>query len=186
VPGILRSRVGFTGGSTEFPTYRNLADHTETVDFDFDPTIVSYSRLLELFWELHDPTSKTSTQYMSVIFYHNDEQRKLAEESAKAQILLHTQPITTKIVRAQTFYNAEDYHQKYLLRQHKSLLRSLGLSDAELIVSYVACRLNGYVGGYGNLAGFEKDLPTLGLTEQQEDYVREKVLHPDNNVGCSR
>lgn len=186
MPGILRSRVGFTGGSTEFPTYRNLADHTETVDFDFDPTVVSYSRLLELFWELHDPTTKTTNQYMSAIFYHNDEQKRLAEESKKAQAKVHSVPITTKILPAKVFYNAEDYHQKYLLRQHRGLVRGLGLSDAELIKSFTACRLNGYVGGYGNLDTFEKDLPLLGLTKEQEDYVRQQILNPDNSVGCSR
>jgi len=82
-------------------------DHTETVELHFDPKQTSYSKLLKMFWENHDPTRCASRQYMSAIFYHNDEQKQLAEESKDEQQKRISQKIVTKIAPAETFYNAE-------------------------------------------------------------------------------
>ena len=83
-------------------------DHTETVQIRFDPTVTSYSEMLKLFWENHDPTRCASRQYMSAIFYHDSTQKRLAEESKKAAQKRNKKPIMTKIKRAETFYNAEE------------------------------------------------------------------------------
>ena len=83
-------------------------DHTETVEITFDPKVTSYSNMLEMFWENHDPTRCASRQYMSAIFYHNDTQKKLAEDSCAARQEELRKKIATKIVKAETFYNAEE------------------------------------------------------------------------------
>jgi len=99
--------VGFAGGTKEAPTYRSLGDHTETVELEFDPEVTSYSDLLDMFWSNHDPTTLCSRQYMSAIFYHSDQQLALAQESLKEAQLSNRSPITTLILPAKEFYNAE-------------------------------------------------------------------------------
>jgi len=125
IPGVLDVAVGYEGGHTEQPTYRDVCTdrtgHAEVVQVTFDPARVGYERLLEEFWSLHDPTTvnrqgpDVGTQYRSAIFYHSDEQRTQAE-AAKARedgSGRHRRPIATQIVPAQPFYRAEEYHQRY-------------------------------------------------------------------------
>jgi peptide-methionine (S)-S-oxide reductase len=79
---VLRTRVGYAGGEREAPTYRKMGDHTETVQVDFDPLRISYERMLEVFWESHDPAAGSwSRQYRNVIFFQNDRQREAAQRS---------------------------------------------------------------------------------------------------------
>jgi|SRR6185312_8818256 len=125
VPGVTKTVVGYTGGHTVNPSYEKVCSgssgHAESVEMEFDPKIVSYSQLLDLFWEHHDPTTPNQQgpdhgeQYRSVIFYHNDEQKKLAEESKERLERNHRfkNPIVTEIVAASVFYRAEEYHQDY-------------------------------------------------------------------------
>ena len=111
--------MGYTGGKLEKPTYRRLGDHTESIQIDYDPKRISYERLLEIFWANHNPTRLTgSRQYMPAIFYHNEEQRAIAEKlmSDFDKRHLWQKPIVTELVPAGRFYPAEDYHQKYFSR----------------------------------------------------------------------
>ncbi|KAK8786050.1 hypothetical protein V5799_007584, partial [Amblyomma americanum] len=108
-PGVIRTRVGYTGGTAKDPTYRNLGDHTETIQLEFDPTKTDYKTLLNMFWDFHDPTACHKRQYMSAIFYHDKEQKAIAEESLKRQQSKIKKPIATKIMPAGTFYDAEEY-----------------------------------------------------------------------------
>jgi len=151
-----------------------MGDHTETVDIEFDPAVTSYETILRLFWQNHDPCSKSySRQYMSAIFYHTKEQRRLAQESMKVEEERRLKPIQTKILPATEFTDAENYHQKYLLRRDSYVLSTLGFKqDERLTRSYVASRLNGYVGGYGMLRDFEAEVRKLGLPQKTESYVR--------------
>ena len=126
VPGVTATAVGYEGGKLDNPSYRDVCTdatgHAEVVEIDYDPAKVSYQQLVELFFELHDPTQMNrqgpdwGTQYRSVVFYHSPEQ----EAAAKATIARLTdekrfrKPIVTQVVPAQTFWRAEDYHQKYL------------------------------------------------------------------------
>jgi len=125
-PGVTGAAVGYEGGHLENPTYKDVCTdrtgHAEVVEVDFDPAVVSYDKLLDIFWENHDPTTKNrqgpdvGTQYRSAIFYHTPEQQRLAEAS-KARLEQSgrfSRPIVTEIVPAQTFYRAEEYHQQYL------------------------------------------------------------------------
>jgi peptide-methionine (S)-S-oxide reductase len=129
VPGVIDAAVGYAGGYTENPTYHDVCTdrtgHAEVVQVQFDPAKVSYEQLLEVFWTCHDPTQLNrqgpdiGTQYRSVIFYHDDEQRALAQESkARFESLRRfRRPIVTQIVPAEAFYRAEEYHQQYLKKQ---------------------------------------------------------------------
>jgi len=174
--GILRTRVGFAGGSKENPTYQSLGDHTETVLLEYDADQTSYSDLLDMFWVNHDPTAMCSRQEMSAIFYHSDQQKALAEKSMAESQNKFRKQITTLILPAEEFYDAENYHQKYLLRKHEWLLNALNLTDdEELKRSHVAARINGYIGGYGDEASFELERTRLNLNEEVFDYVLEEI-----------
>jgi peptide-methionine (S)-S-oxide reductase len=125
VKGVLSTTVGYSGGSFKEPTYEDLCTgttgHAEVVEVDYYPAIVSYDELLKVFWEIHNPTTMNrqgldiGTQYRSVIFFHNSEQRAAAEASKeKLQRNGHYKnPIVTEITPASEFYKAEEYHQQY-------------------------------------------------------------------------
>lgn len=180
-PGVIRTRVGYAGGTKEGPTYRSLGDHTEAIDVDFDPSAITFAKLLDIFWLNHDPTARTTKQYTSLIFYHDDEQKKLAEETLKEQEGKHKSPIVTQILPAGTFWDAEDYHQKYRLQQHDWLMRAIGMKcDSKLKTSHLAARLNGYVIGRGGVAQFERDVARLGLSEEVADFVRKLCVKYEN------
>ncbi len=123
VEGVVRTSVGYTGGRTQDPTYEQVCSdttgHAEAVDVWFDPQLVSYDELLNVFWSTHDPTTPNrqgwdfGSQYRSAIFFHDadQEQRALASRDAHQGTL--TRPIVTEIVAAPAFHEAEDYHQRY-------------------------------------------------------------------------
>ena len=125
IKGVIKTTVGFMGGTLKNPTYEQVSTrktgHAEVVQLEYNPSQVSYQQLLDLFWSMHDPTTPdrqgpdVGTQYRSVVFYHTSEQGKIArstktnlEKSEKFK-----RPIVTKIVPAQEFYPAEEYHQRY-------------------------------------------------------------------------
>lgn len=126
IPGVLSTRVGYIGGNTVNPTYKDVCTdgtgHAEAVEVEYDPTRVSYNELLNVFWENHDPTQLNrqgpdwGTQYRSAIFYTTPEQEKEAKASKEARDKsgAYRKPVVTEIVPEVTFYPAEDYHQQYL------------------------------------------------------------------------
>lgn len=123
--GVVDTTVGFTGGSTENPTYEEVCrkdtGHAEAVLVEYDPDKLSYEELLDVFWDSHDPTTRNrqgpdvGSQYRSAIFYHNEEQGKFARESKDKldQSGTYEKPIVTEIEPAGPFYRAEEYHQQY-------------------------------------------------------------------------
>jgi peptide-methionine (S)-S-oxide reductase len=123
IPGVKSVRPGFAGGTTPNPSYEEVCTgatgHAEVIQLQFDPAVISYEKLLEIFWEAHDPTTlnrqgnDVGTQYRSIILYA-DESQKLAAEKSKAEGAHHySSPIVTEIVPLKAFYPAEDYHQNY-------------------------------------------------------------------------
>jgi peptide-methionine (S)-S-oxide reductase len=118
-------RVGYSGGTTKNPTYEEVCSgktgHAEVVQIDYNPHVIRYEKLLDIFWESHDPTTlhqqgaDIGSQYRSVLFYHSDEQREITEKSIKRtdQSGLYVDPIITAIMPLIAFYSAEDYHQDY-------------------------------------------------------------------------
>jgi len=127
--GVIDTAVGYMGGTTESPTYEMVCTgrtgHAEVVDINFDPTVISYPQLVEIFWTIHNPTSlnfqgvDTGTQYRTAIFYHDDEQRQQAEESKTTLTASRTYelPIVTEITPSSQFWRAEEYHQQYFMKQ---------------------------------------------------------------------
>ena len=126
VKGVISTRVGYTGGNKENPTYEQVCSHTtghaEAVEVVFDPGVVTYTQLLDVFWSIHDPTQMNrqgpdvGSNYRSAIFYHSQEQRELAEASlnkAQESPRFRGKKIVTQIVPASTFWPAEEYHQQY-------------------------------------------------------------------------
>jgi len=126
IPGVKSTDVGYTGGLTKDPTYSEVklgtTGHAESVRIVFDPSVTSYTTILEHFFRLHDPTTinqqgnDKGTQYRSVIFVLNEEQRKAALEAKKRAQLKWKNPVVTEVVDASQFYPAEDYHQDYLVK----------------------------------------------------------------------
>jgi len=124
VPGVLSTRVGYTGGEAPNPTYRDVCSgstgHAETLELEFDPAEASYDQLLDLFWEVHDPTQlnrqgpDVGTQYRSAIFFHTPEQEVAARASKQAVQARSHREIVTEIVPAAEFHRAEEYHQRYM------------------------------------------------------------------------
>lgn len=126
IPGVTATRVGYTGGNLQNPTYKDVCTdgtgHAEAVEVEYNPARVSYQDLLKVFWENHDPTQLNrqgpdfGSQYRSAIFYHSPEQEQLANASKQelGKSGQYKRPIVTQIVPEATFYEAEDYHQQYL------------------------------------------------------------------------
>ncbi len=166
---MIRTRVGYAGGTKENPTYYSLGDHSETIQIDYDPTQISYKQLLDVFWASHNPIYEPwSRQYMSIIFYHNEEQKRLATETKESEEARLGRDIFTEIVPFSKFYLAEDYHQKYYLRRESALMEEFSAiypATEDFIASTAAARVNGYVGGYGILATLEEEPSIFGLSE---------------------
>jgi peptide-methionine (S)-S-oxide reductase len=126
IPGVKSTQVGYIGGHTENPTYKDVCTdrtgHAEAVEVEFDPAVARYDELLKTFWENHDPTQLNrqgpdwGSQYRSAIYFHTPEQEAAARASKDALEKAHrySKPIVTQIVPAVTFYPAEEYHQQYL------------------------------------------------------------------------
>ncbi|MBN2054547.1 peptide-methionine (S)-S-oxide reductase [bacterium] len=173
--GVIRTRVGYAGGSTGTPTYRNLGDHTETYQVDFDPSIVTYERLLEEFWKSHDPVGRVwSRQYRSVIFFHSEEQRRLAEVTKQAQETRRGRSLNTVIEPFTVFHPAEDYHQKYRLRNERALVSELLAAYPEqrgFMNSTAAARINGFLSGFGDHRRLRREIAEYGLSEAGQELL---------------
>ncbi len=147
-----------------------MGDHIETLQIDYDPIQISYSELLDIYWKNHNPTRRPwSRQYMSVIFYHNQEQKNLAIKTKDRESARLVSKIYTEIVAAEKFYLAEDYHQKYRLRQDRDIMGEFNAmypNVNDLVNSTAAARVNGYLGGHGSLLTLKKDLEKIGLSRE--------------------
>lgn len=129
IPGVTNTAVGYSGGKAENPTYEEVCTdktgHAEVVDIEFDPSQISYEELVHVFFENHNPTTlnrqgpDVGTQYRSAIFYHDEEQAASAEKIKKEldQSGKFSKPIVTEVTKAQPFYRAEEYHQRYLQKR---------------------------------------------------------------------
>ena len=165
---MIRTRVGYAGGSKDNPTYYNLGDHTETVQIDYDPTIISYEELLDVFWDSHNPARPSlSVQYKSIIFYHDGEQKRLALESKARREAELNATILTETVPYSRFYLAEDYHQKYYLNNVPDLKKEMAAIYPDVndfVNSTAVARINGYVGGNGDIEILRQEIDGYGLS----------------------
>lgn len=127
--GVIKTTVGYEGGHVDSPTYEQVCSHTtghaETVQVEYEPDKVSYNKLLDIFFDYHDPTQLNrqgpdiGDSYRSVVFYHNKDQKNLAEAKIKqlSESGKYHDPIVTKVVPVKTFWQAEEYHQQYLRKR---------------------------------------------------------------------
>ena len=190
--GVTHVASGYTGGTVANPSYRQVCTgttgHAEAVRITYDPQVIAYRELLEVFFEIHDPTTlnrqgnDVGTQYRSAIFVTDDEQKAAAQAARERAAAIWDGPIVTEIVPESSFYEAEDYHQKYYLRGNRQILKQFQQhypQAPDLMNSTAAARVNGYLGGYGTSASLKADIDRLGLS----DAAREELLERVGNNG---
>ena len=143
--GVVSTRVGYTGGYTKNPSYEMVCSkttgHAEGVEVLFDPSVLTYKELVEFFFSIHDPTTPNrqgpdiGDQYRSAIFYHDEEQQRIALEviNTLEKQGLYSTPIVTQVVPAKEFYQAEEYHQKYYAKQRTPTLFAKLLEELKSI-----------------------------------------------------
>jgi len=152
-----------------------MGEHTETIEVVYDPEVISYQALFDVFLEAHTPTSRPfSRQYRSAVFVHDAAQRAVAEEKLAAYGRLRGKPVHTAVEAAPAFWPAEDYHQKYRLRGDPELMaifRGFYASDADFLASTAAARVNGYLAGFGD----GRDLDALGLPKRAVARLRSRL-----------
>ena len=176
---MIRTRVGYAGGTKKNPSYYSLGDHTETIQIDYDPDRISYAQLLDIFWQSHQPDRKSwSRQYLAAVFYHTDEQKQRALQTRDREAERLQAKINTQILSATAFYPAEAYHQKYYLRQVPELVKEYAARYPEMnafVSSTAVSRVNGYVGGYGSEQDMMKEVTGLGLSPAGSKRLAELV-----------
>ena len=172
---MIRTRVGYSGGTTKDPTYENIGNHAETIQIDYDPDIISYSELLDVFWDSHSPEYGGSYgQYRSLVLYHDQAQRRLAEDSKGSREKAAGAVFTTTIAPLEGFTLAELYHQKFYLQGDKRMMSEFlnSYPDPEAIVnSTAAARLNGYLGGNGSEQALKAEINGYGLSDEGRAYL---------------
>jgi len=129
IKGVTKTVVGYMGGTIKNPTYEkvctNETGHVEVCQVEYNSKIISYETLLEVFWKIHNPTQLNrqgldfGIQYKSIIFYFNENQKNIAMKSKKEKQKYFSKKIVTQIIKAEEFYKAEEYHQKYLMKKRK-------------------------------------------------------------------
>ena len=171
--------MGYAGGLSANPDYHHIGDHTETVQVDYDPRRLTYRRLLEIFWDSHDPTQTSwSRQYRHAVFFHDERQRQLAIDTKTALQREIGRSVQTEVAPLNTFTMAEAYHQKYLLKQHHDLSREMAAiypRHPDLVDSTAAARLNGYAGGHGSPEQLAREIDRLGLGEAGQRALTDLV-----------
>ncbi|BBH22971.1 methionine-S-sulfoxide reductase [Paenibacillus baekrokdamisoli] len=158
LPGVIRTSVGYAGGSSIAPTYREMGDHTETVQIDFDPEIITFETILDMFWNNHNPMNINDykgRQYRSLLLYCDGNQQEVIQQVLGKRKELGKGEPETEIAPYTGFYLAEDRHQKYYLKRYPHAMErfsTLYASQDERILATLAARLNGLAKGYTNLA----------------------------------
>jgi peptide-methionine (S)-S-oxide reductase len=180
--------VGYAGGTKENPTYHSLGDHSETIQIEFDPSGISFKEILGIFRESHDPATRSwSRQYMSAIFFHNEEQKRLAVETMDREASLLKQKVFTEILPFTEFYMAEDYHQKFALQRNPDLMREFRImypSFERFVASTAAARVNGYLTGCGALKNLMTEIDSYGLSSSAAEMLLSIAKRP-GRLQCS-
>lgn len=173
--GIIRTRVGYAGGSTANPTYRDLADHIETVQVDYNPEKTSYEQILEHYFSRHSPTKEPyKRQYTSAIFYHSADQQKAAISAIGQTGNKTSSAIRVEVLPYQTFFMAEERHQKWKLRRRPELMMELVKiypDFQEFNRSTAVARINGFLSGHGRIEQLLEEIASLGLS-----YPAQQIL----------
>lgn len=174
--GVVRTCVGYAGGSTPHPTYRDLGDHIETVRVAFDPSRLTYADLLDVFWNAHDPTRPAfKRQYLRALMPCTAAQQETALRSLEAQKTSRTAALATEVIPGATFHRAEAYHQKHTLQRYPALMEAFYrlYPDMDAFTDAPSAALaNGYAGGYRNPTQLAADRERLGLPAEAFEALR--------------
>lgn len=176
---MVRTRVGYAGGRKANPTYYSMGDHTECFQVDYDPATISYADLVKLFLKSGSHSRKPwSDQYKSILFYHDEDQEKTARLLVDSSLYIELRP-------AAPFTEAEDYHQKYYLRQSALEGEFLNMYPRlrDFVDSTAAARVNGYVSGYGEGSQLTRELPLLGLSEKGRAELKRRAAQRGIRCG---
>ncbi|PIC57189.1 peptide-methionine (S)-S-oxide reductase [Sporosarcina sp. P12(2017)] len=179
--GVIRTRVGYTGGTTVAPTYKTIEDHTETVEIDYDPTSISYEEILLHFWRNHYPNRDQyrGQQYVSSLRFHNQQQKRIIDLVKSEMEKELGEPIETEITPVGHFTLAEDRHQKYYLKRYPNVLDKLYWlypSEESLINSTFAARLNGFVKGFGTRDQIVTEIESWPLPENARQQLIQQFM----------
>lgn len=181
LPGVISTVVGYAGGTSPNPTYREIDDYTETVEIIFDPQLLSLESLLHTFWKNHDATKNRfykERQYISLVVFQNSQQQQKAEKIKKIEEERQGKEIQTEFQIATPFYPAEDYHQKYFLRRFKEAtkkVQSLFSDEEGFIRSTISARLNGFIRENISLPDVKEEIKTWGLSEEDLMELQEMI-----------
>jgi peptide-methionine (S)-S-oxide reductase len=186
--GVVRTRVGYAGGTTPGPTYRDIGDHSEAVEVVYDPRAVSYRDLLEVFFATHAPTRPPySVQYRSAIFYRTESEREAAEE-AIARAAATVGRVYTAVEPYSSFHSAEGYHQKHALRRYADLMgefRRLHPHERDFVDSTAVARVNGWLDGCATHEQLDRELARTGLSAAAQAAVRARAVPAGGaRTGC--
>lgn len=180
LPGVVRTRVGYAGGTVPDPTYRRMGDHTETVDIEFDPHILPLETILKLFWDNHKPVNINGykdRQYQSLLLYRDERQKEAMASAAALRQPANGEPpddpdARTEIAPFRTFYEAEERHQKYYVKRYPDAVRKLGelyrFDPSGGLGSTLAARLNGVAKGYANARAVREEIATWPASPEQK------------------
>lgn len=177
LPGVIRTRVGYAGGSSNAPTYRDMGDHTETVQIDFDPEMITLENILDVFWNNHNPMNINEykgSQYKSLLLYRDENQEKAMKQVLTQRKELGKGEPATEIAPDSGFHLAEDRHQKYYLKRYPHALEKLGTlytSQDELMNATLAARLNGLAKGYTNMEHVINEIKQWPIHSSLRDHV---------------
>ena len=179
--GVIRTRVGYSGGTTSNPTYHEMGDHSETIEIDYDPNMITYSDILNVFWANHYPFKDNynkGRQYLSMLLYHDEHQKELVTHSRKHWEQQVGSKLETEIAAYSKFFKAEDKHQKYYLKRYPDAIASLssiypGQDDLEN--STLAARLNGFVKGFGTLAEIKEEVSQWEISERFRSLIIDRI-----------
>ena len=176
---MVRTRVGYAGGKKRNPTYHDLGDHTETLQIDFDPDVISYDELLEIFWSSHNPgRGSWSRQYMAAVFFHSEEQKK-AIEASRARVAENIGgEVKTRVLPFTGFTLAEGYHQKHTLRRSQLFMQEFQSMYPTLegfVASTAAAKVNGYLAGHGTCDRLKEEIDGFGLSGEGSNRLLKNV-----------
>lgn len=178
--GVVRTRTGYAGGTSPNPTYRRMGDHSETVEMDFDPGGIGLDRIMEVFWDHHNPVNINhykGDQYKSIVFYRGERQLETIRQ-VKERMEPGKGELETAIEPFSRFYLAEEKHQKYYLKRHPDALEKLcGLypDPDDLSRSTLAARLNGLAKGYTNRELILNEIAEWRVSPAERDRMTETV-----------
>lgn len=181
LPGVIRTRTGYAGGTSVNPTYRQMGDHTETIQVAFDPAQIRFEEIVKEFWRSHYPNRDAykGRQYISLIFWHSEEQKHIIEKLKLEKEQELDEPVETEIRPFDGFAEAEERHQKYYLKRYPKALEQLAplYPDAALLTpSTFAARLNGFVKGFGSRHQLLEEINRWPIAIEHRNVLRQVLL----------